>query len=731
MAHCTRPDPFERIPMYLVMLETNGNQRYIFSSPRLRESIGASAQLVCLKEWTDKALNETGANTAWQRNTAAHLTSTKVSRVNDDDTSDLNFTTEHTEWVSRASGKVIFMVETEDHAKAVIGQVTRTALAQAPGIDVSGVYISMNDRSAVDEDLLKKVHAEAAAYALRRSPAQARFSQMPFLARAKDSSLPAAPPLRCMLPGGLKDEAADDLATAHSLPSRIKRYRAYWSRKGLIDLVTDTNTALKEEKDQDRLVPDPTKLRKKYEDLRKKLERAFSTGEEDGLADSSALQSPGYSASTPANTSEQSTQQEARSEEDLERTEKALSAIEYFFQDGRTAKDNGDTPPTAAQAPIKSPATIALSKVAVIHIDGNGVGAIMRNLKVAVGCVPPDEFEGQLGCKPRESDALRRFVLTVSLRLDAVVTDAFATAWYDVAKWARQDRRAEQIDFTVVPVVPVILGGDDVTVIASGDYALPFAASFLLHFEEKTAADPLLKYLHAVSKICDEEGVSTDRRPAPMTAAAGVAIVRRNFPFHIAYELAEKLVSRAKGVGKNQDPPCSTLDFHVLFDTTVVDPDDQLGGYRDFTKRPFRLIKRTSDSEAQTPTETPFSGPSDTSDTPAPATWEDTCRRVARFKGFRRPDDKDDRLSPFPRTRSARIRKLLSDGKQEEVTKHWEALKKDVSVDSDIARGGPESLFDLLELADLLPSSYLQEVTGLTQPKDSTPTTSMPEEAHS
>jgi hypothetical protein avisC_11500 len=176
--------------MYLVMLETNGNQRYIFSSPRLRESIGASAQLVCLKEWTDKALNETGANTAWQRNTAAHLTSTKVSRVNDDDTSDLNFTTEHTEWVSRASGKVIFMVETEDHAKAVIGQVTRTALAQAPGIDVSGVYISMNDRSAVDEDLLKKVHAEAAAYALRRSPAQARFSQMPFLARAKDSSLP-------------------------------------------------------------------------------------------------------------------------------------------------------------------------------------------------------------------------------------------------------------------------------------------------------------------------------------------------------------------------------------------------------------------------------------------------------------------------------------------------------------------------------------------------------------
>ena len=81
--------------MQLVMLETNGNQRYIFSSPRLRDNIGASSLLTRLEQWTGEALVSTGAAEAWR---ASH----GLPPAPDADES---------QWVSRSSGKVIVMVD--------------------------------------------------------------------------------------------------------------------------------------------------------------------------------------------------------------------------------------------------------------------------------------------------------------------------------------------------------------------------------------------------------------------------------------------------------------------------------------------------------------------------------------------------------------------------------------------------------------------------------------------
>ena len=657
--------------MQLVMLETNGNQRYIFAAPRLRDSIGASAQLVRLKEWTDDALRATGAAKRWEEN--------HPQPRGGPDTAELPCHRFSTQWVSRASGKVIFMVDRKEDAKAVIGRVTRTVLAQAPGMDVSGVHLDMGDKTHVDEDLLKRIHARAARYGLRRPPAEARFSQMPFLARAKDSVLPASPTLKCMF-GHIDDEAKDDQGTLLSLPSRVKRYRAFYSRRDLISLACRTS----EDLNPDQLVRDPRKLTEK---LTKKLRKAFAVDVE------APGESPGPSTGAVGRDSDDGRDSDVGRDSDGkqgtadEERKSDVVSLEKRFQDAP-----GGTGEAAS----------ALSKVAVIHIDGNGVGTVMRRLGETMDHIDEDDFSLAVGCSRGDADALRRFVLTVNDRLDRAVTEAFAKAWADVAKWAEADVGPAKRKGSVVPVVPVILGGDDVTVFTSGDYALPFAAAYLERYERATESDVLLRHLGR------EEGTG------PMTAAAGVAVVRRDFPFHVAYNLAERLVGEAKKVGKARQPVRSTLTYHALFDSSVLDPEKILQAYSSFTTRPF-LLRRDG---------APASDPPGRYEP-----WPDTCGRVRQFKGLT-SEDPSTGETRFPKTRAARIRKLLSDAAQARLAdrglsdrlankaeREWNDAKKVLS--GTVVEGmGTRALFDLMELSDLLPDSYLHSPSPALSPAD-------------
>ena len=636
--------------MHLVMLETNGNQRFIFSSPRLRDSVGASSLLTKLEQWTAHELLATGAAAAWC--TARGLPDDREPH--------------ESQWVSQSSGKVIFLVDTPQQAKDVIGAVTRTALAEAPGMDVSGVFISLPTPSDpqpgsvyVTESALKEIHAEAARYALQRPPAEARFAQLPFLARAKDSSLPASPPL------ATRDEAKDDRQDALSLTSRVRRYRAYQARLDLLKTGVNRSPDLSDK--QALLIRDPTMLAKK-------LHQVFVEGIE-----------PVGDEGRPS------------PEESVARGAKEFGPLE------RAIQTNPDASSTASPDTDSGGYTF-LSKVAVIHIDGNGVGGIMKDLNDSKDRVAPAEFQEEIGCDRDDPDALRRFLLAVNERLQNGVEHAFAAAWTRIDELSHRDDKRAGREHAAIPVVPVILGGDDVTVITSGDYALPFAAAYLRYYEEATRSDPILRYL------TPPEGQDT----GPMTAAAGVAIVKRNFPFHIAYELAEKLVDRAKKVGKTTQPPCSTLDYHVLFDTTVLDASEILPRYKDFTTRPFRLLDDDSTSpRCSCDTCHPGEEPSDSSKTDRPhESWEVTRRRVARFKGMSLGSTDESRsktdLEPFPRTRAARIRGLLSSGRTQTADDEWKVAREEVGDWIDTELGGVGAVFDLLELSDLLPPSFFE-----------------------
>ena len=620
----TREDP--TMTSYLVMLQTNSNQPFIFSSPRLREQIGASFEITLLSKWV--------------KDKAEELLDTK--------------TLPSSFWVSDSSGKVIVRFTEADGdptnlAKRLIREVTRRALTDAPGLDVTGVFIETSS-DPVDPADLNRLDRAFSEYSLNRRPAAARFPQFPFLERGSESALPASASLHDLnlIQEPLKPNDFDE-SSPLSLPSRVKRALATTSRE---QQVKDVQNRLKK--------------------LGKSLEQ----------------------------------------EPQLNPTKLAAA-----FQDGEESEDAKDM----------------LSSVGVVHIDGNGVGAIMRDLKRAHDAVKKISDKRPDMTIVSGIDDFRSFIMSVNKRLDDVVKDAIALSWYDIQELTPKDAQ-EPTPKTVVPIVPVLVGGDDVTVYTDGRYAIPFAEAYIRHYEELTKDDDLLSVLAIVAGGKKADAPERDRfeiddyiiqNPGPLTASAGVAIVGRNFPFHIAYDLAEGLVSRGKKLGKKKDTvPCSTIDFHVLRDATVLDPDDTLDEYKGRTQRPFLIghyaPQRIGDATTTSAEETP------TAKSQPSLSWERILRAVAAFDG-KKPDAPTQTAGdPFPRARANRIVKLLAEGDAEKAATEWDdalqnapsagLLAKQLkllpphSSSSDEAHESLKQikwLLDLIDLSENLPDRYL------------------------
>ena len=612
---------------YLVMLQTNSNQPFIFSSPRLREQIGASFEITLLSRWVKEA--------AFDMKLPSMSTSEKGIKV-----------LPATFWVSDSSGKVIVRFTKSDGnpenlAKHLIREVTLRALTEAPGLDVTGVFVKASSRT-VDADDLQELDRVFLEYSLNRRPAAARFPQFPFLERGSESALPASRKL-----------SEDDCR-------EMRRYA--WETLN-VPLLTDDDTSFSPPTQTDQDAQDslslPSRVKRAWSRSARRLQ----------LQEVVSRWSPDDPDTWP---------------KEIERLNEDPFQLEGAFQDLPQAANSQGT-------------LASLSSVGVIHIDGNGVGAIMRDLGEAFNTVegdlsnlkPAAYWREENPCTPDENNIFQWFIMEVNYRLDGIVKEAVARSWADVEYLANDD------DIDLVPVVPVLVGGDDVTVYTDGRYAIPFAKAYIHHYEKLTKNDSLLSVLAIVAGGKKTDAPERDcfkiedyiiQEPGPLTASAGVAIVGRNFPFHIAYDLAEELVKRGKKLGKKPGTvPCSTIDFHVLRDATVLDPEDTLNEYKGRTQRPFLIGRyapqRTGDATTTSAEETP------TTTSQPLSSWACILQAVAAFDG-KKPDDPTQTTGdPFPRARANRIVKLLAayvtvpkDDKAAQAACHGYVLKDDEKV---------------------------------------------------
>ena len=664
----------------LVMLQTNSNQPFIFSSPRLREQIGASFEITLLSHWVKEEAQE--------------ILKQKP------------LTVPNSFWVSDSSGKVIVRFtghgdEPKKKAKELIRKVTLRALTDAPGLDVTGVFVKASSNT-VDADDLQELDRVFLDYSLNRRPAAARFPQFPFLERADESALPAVVPLTEPETNRIyKTARAVGVKESYEGRAKLKEQKKVENAEGSQPTVSfDFNSILYTATEED------AKPEHKLS-LPARVKRAWALPARFKQLDDIA----GHLKTSMANLYRDPTRLEAAFQET------ALGEQE-IIQEGDASQgsdlDQDPTPPL-------------LSSVGVVHVDGNGVGAIMRDLgkafkktKNTLDKLAEPPYPRKLnpcGEKPprvRPDDStpsdFQWFVMEVNYRLDGVVKAAVASAWKDLEDYAH-GRSAP-------PVVPVLVGGDDLTVYVEGQFAIPFAESYVRHYEQLTGEDELLSKLAVIANA---------PKQGPLTASAGVAIVGRNFPFHIAYDLAEGLVSRGKKLGKKKDEaPCSTIDFHVLRDATVLDPEETLAEYKGRTQRPFLVGHYAPERIGEATTTSSTAKSLQTRDQ-----WKEILRTVAVFDG-KKPDNPTQTTGdPFPRARANRIVKLLAEGEGEKAATEWDyalqnapsagRLAKQLkllpphSSSSDEAGKALEQikwLLDLIDLSENLPDGYLASRIG-------------------
>lgn len=201
--------------------------------------------------------------------------------------------------------------------------------------------------------------------------------------------------------------------------------------------------------------------------------------------------------------------------------------------------------------------------IAIIHADGNGLGQVFQKIGKII-------------------DKYKTFSQTLDIATEKAAQIAYDKVIKD-AKWKKD----------VIPARPVVLSGDDMTIIIRGELAIDYANEYINAFEKMTGKDENSETGKVLSGILKEFGVFEENKNY-LTACAGIAFVKSSYPFYYGYQLAEELCGQAKkdtkALAKEGKPqrrinekgkeektnylPASCLMFHKVQDSFITDYDD-------------------------------------------------------------------------------------------------------------------------------------------------------------
>lgn len=180
------------------------------------------------------------------------------------------------------------------------------------------------------------------------------------------------------------------------------------------------------------------------------------------------------------------------------------------------------------------------SYVAIVHVDGNNMG------KKFTGCEDLTQYS-----KMSRAVAKKARLAFASLVKECIEYIPAVDAEYWIPSYDEKNKGVAYL-----PIRPLILGGDDVTFICAGRWALQLTTRLMQLMNERSGDSEVDK-----------------RLPNGIDCCGGIAILPLKYPFSRGYELAEQLCSEAKKQSRNK-PGSSWLDFAVLHGEQGIDLAD-------------------------------------------------------------------------------------------------------------------------------------------------------------
>lgn len=434
--------PPQLVPQ-LVLIETSGNQAYVFQSNRLKEMVGASELTwQCGVRWIGEAIcaitgNQfCGPHRDWLVDAANNPPFARGGKV---------------EAIQLTSGKALLIVDCAETAKTIISTVTRRALHEAPGLDVYGFFVKLQNPGSASAigtalDALYQGFAQAK---MRRPSVHARFPMQPVLMPCNSTGLPA------------EGEYDHKVLSRGAIAKRVAKKG--WEERWLAMLAA--------------IAPE--------------------------------------------------TKQETKTEQ-------------YWY-------------PTVSH----DMEVLAEGWIALVHADGNGLGELFINFAThfATSLLAKETPD----CGRALLDAYRNF----SIEVEAATEAAFcrACAKLQLSKQTFRDGNDRQEPVLVKPILPLILGGDDLTVLVDGVQAIAFTENYLREFEIESGKQPAIIAIRTAAI-----------KPPYLSACAGISIFGNHYPLHLAYDLAEALCKSAKIVKKHSSGH-SAFDVHPIYDSGTLDLD--------------------------------------------------------------------------------------------------------------------------------------------------------------